>query len=114
MVHFHSKRPELILQEICSAFIIFNFTKAAAWEVDTTWGSSKYKRRVNFSDAVYLCCILCGAGFLTCCLPWNENSCSADQTAVSRILSLPKTAFPPCMYPLDNLPLSLLLFGFSG
>ena len=56
MVHLHSKRPELILQEIFSAFIIFNFTKAAAWEVDTTRGSSKYKRRVNFSDAVYLCC----------------------------------------------------------
>ena len=56
MVHLHSKRPELILQEIFSAFIIFNFTEAAAWEVDTAWGSSKYKRRVNFSDAVYLCC----------------------------------------------------------
>lgn len=56
MVHLHSKRPELILQEMFYAFIIFNFTKAAAWEVDTTWGSSKYKRRANFSDAVYLCC----------------------------------------------------------
>ena len=32
------------------------FTKAAAWEADTAWGSSKYKRRVNFSDVVYLCC----------------------------------------------------------
>ena len=32
MVHLHSKRPELILQEIFSAFIIFNFTQAA-WEV---------------------------------------------------------------------------------
>ena len=56
MVHLHSKRPELILQEIFSAFVIFNFTQAAAWEVDTAWGNSKYKRRVNFSDAVYLCC----------------------------------------------------------
>ena len=56
MVHLHSKRPELILQEIFSAFIIFNFTQATAWDVDTEWGSSKYKRRVNFSDAVYLCC----------------------------------------------------------
>ena len=56
MVHLHSKRPKLILQETFSAFIIFNFTKAAAWEADTAWGCSKYKRRVNFSDAVYLCC----------------------------------------------------------
>ena len=56
MVHLHSKRPELILQEIMSAFIIFNFAQAAAWGVDTTRGKSKYKRRVNFSDAVYFCC----------------------------------------------------------
>ena len=32
------------------------FTQAAAWEADTAWGCSKYKRCVNFSDAVYLCC----------------------------------------------------------
>jgi len=56
LIHLHSKKPELILQEIFSAFIIFNFTQAVAWEVDTAWGKSKYKRRVNFSDAVYLCC----------------------------------------------------------
>ena len=56
MVHLHSKRPELILQEIMSAFIIFNFAQAAAWGVDTTRGKSKYNRRVNFSDAVYFCC----------------------------------------------------------
>ncbi len=56
LVHLHSKKSELILQEIFSAFIIFNFTQAAAWEVDATLGKSKYKRHVNFSDAVYLCC----------------------------------------------------------
>lgn len=56
MLHLHSKRPELILQEIFSAFIIFNFSQAATWGVDTARGSSKYKCRVNFSDAVYLCC----------------------------------------------------------
>jgi hypothetical protein len=64
MVHLHSKRPELILQEIMSAFIIFNFAQAAAWGVDTTRGKSKYKRRVNFSDAVYFCCqVLRGVAF---------------------------------------------------
>ena len=56
MVHLHSKRPELILQEILSAFLIFNFAQAAAWGVDTTRGKSKYKRLVNFSDAVCFCC----------------------------------------------------------
>ncbi len=56
LVHLHSKRPELILQEILAAFIIFNFSQAAAWEVYTARGRSKYKRRVNFSDAVYFCC----------------------------------------------------------
>ena len=64
MVHLHSKRPELILQEIFSAFIIFNFTQAAAWDVDTAWGRSKYMRRVNFSDAVYLCCLTLRGCFL--------------------------------------------------
>lgn len=35
MVHLHSKKPELILQEIFSAFILFNFSQAAAWGSDT-------------------------------------------------------------------------------
>lgn len=64
MVHLHSKIPELILQEIFSAFIIFNFTQAAAWDVDTKWGKSRYKRRFNFSDAVYLCCQILRGCFL--------------------------------------------------
>lgn len=64
MVHLHSKIPELILQEIFSAFIIFNFTQAAAWDVDTAWGRSRYNRRFNFSDAVYLCCQVLRGWFL--------------------------------------------------
>ena len=64
MVHLHSKRPELILQEIFSAFTIFNFTQATAWDVDTAWGRSIYKRRFNFSDAVYLCCQVLRGRFL--------------------------------------------------
>lgn len=64
MVHLHSKIPELILQEIFSAFIIFNFTQAAAWDVDTAWGRSRYKRRFNFSDAVYPCCQVLRGWFL--------------------------------------------------
>lgn len=55
---------------------------------------------------------LCGAGSLTCCPSCNENSCPAGLTAASHVLSLPKTAFPPCMYSLNDLPPTALLFGF--
>lgn len=56
LIYLHSKKTDLILQEIFSAFTIFNFTQAISWEVDNKWGKSKHKRDVNFSDAVYLCC----------------------------------------------------------
>ena len=56
LVYLHAKKPDLVLQEIYAAFLLFNLTQAAAWGVDTGHGSSKYKRHVNFSDAVELCC----------------------------------------------------------
>lgn len=56
LIHLHAKKPDLILQEIFSAFLIFNFAQAAAWDVDVQWGKSKYQRDVNFSDTVFLCC----------------------------------------------------------
>lgn len=56
LIHLHSRKPDLVLQEIFAAFTIFNFTQAAAWNADEEWGRSKYERRVNFSHAVYLCC----------------------------------------------------------
>ncbi len=56
MIHLHSKKSDLVLQEIFAAFTVFNFTQAATWSVDKGWGCSKYERRVNFSHAVYLCC----------------------------------------------------------
>ena len=56
MVYLHSKKPESVLQEIYASFIIYNFTQAVAWGVDAGQGHSKYKRHVNFSDAVELCC----------------------------------------------------------
>lgn len=56
LIHLHSRKSDLVLQEIFAAFTIFNFTQAAAWSVDKTWGRSKYRRRANFSHAVYLCC----------------------------------------------------------
>ena len=45
-----------MLQEIFAAFTVFNFTQAAAWNVNEDCGHSKYVRRVNFAHAVYLCC----------------------------------------------------------
>lgn len=56
LIHLHSKKSDLVLQEIFAAFTIFNFTQAVAWNANEDWGRSKYKRRINFSHAVYLCC----------------------------------------------------------
>jgi len=56
LIHLHSRKSELALQEIFVAFTFFNFTQAAAWNVDEGGGRSRYERRVNFSHAVYLCC----------------------------------------------------------
>lgn len=56
LIHLHSRKSDLVLQEIFAAFTVFNFTQAAAWNTDEDWGHSKYKRRVNFAHAVYLCC----------------------------------------------------------
>lgn len=56
LIHFHAKKPDLVLQEIFAGFLIFNFTQASVWAVDTAQGASKYQYRVNFSDAVFACC----------------------------------------------------------
>jgi len=63
-IHLHSRKPDLVLQEIFAAFTVFNFTQAAVCNVNEAWGLSKYERRVNFSHAVYLCCeaLRCKAG----------------------------------------------------
>lgn len=56
LIHLHAKKPDLVLQEIFASFLIFNFTQASIWVVDTTQNSSMYKCHVNFSDAVFACC----------------------------------------------------------
>ena len=56
LIPLHSRKSDLVLQEIFAAFTVFNFTRAAAWNANESCGSSKYKRRVNFAHAVYLCC----------------------------------------------------------
>lgn len=56
LIHLHAKKPDLVLQEIFASFLIFNFTQASIWAVDTAQGASKYQCRVNFSDAVFACC----------------------------------------------------------
>ena len=56
LIHLHAKKPDLVLQEIFASFLIFNFTQATAWAADTSQSPSKYKRHVNFSDAVFACC----------------------------------------------------------
>ncbi len=56
LLHLHSKKSELVLQEVFAAFTVFNFAQAVTWSADVDGGKSKYKRRANFSHAVYLCC----------------------------------------------------------
>lgn len=82
LIHLHSKKSELVLQEIFAAFTIFNFTQAAAWNTGTECGRSKYKRRVNFSHAVYLCCeALRGrAGNITGLLERTPQPCRPDRS----------------------------------
>ena len=60
LIHLHAKKPDLVLQEIFASFLVFNFTQASIWAVDTAQGASKYKCRVNFSDAVFACCAFLG------------------------------------------------------
>lgn len=56
LIHLHAKKPDLVLQEIFASLLIFNFTQASIWTVDTAQGTSKYQYHVNFSDAVFSCC----------------------------------------------------------
>ena len=56
LIHFHAKKSDLVLREIFASFLIFNFTQASIWAVDTAQGVSRYQCRVNFSDAVFACC----------------------------------------------------------
>ena len=55
LIHLHAKKPDLVLQEIFSSFLIFNFSQAAALAVDASQRTANYKRHVNFSAAVFAC-----------------------------------------------------------
>ena len=56
LIHLHSKIPDLILQEVFSAFLIFDFAQAVTWNVKVSRPRAKQKQRLNFSDAVFACC----------------------------------------------------------
>ena len=56
LIHLHAKKPELVLQEIFASFLIYNFTQAVTWAAGASHGASRYRRHVNFSDAVFACC----------------------------------------------------------
>ena len=81
LIHLHSRKSDLVLQEIFAAFTVFNFTRAAAWNANESCGSSKYKRRVNFAHAVYLCCeVLRGKGAeITTLLERTLTPCRPDR-----------------------------------
>lgn len=61
LLHLHSKIPDLILQEVFSAFLIFNFAQAVTWNVKVSRPRAKQKQRLNFFNAVFACC-----AFLRC------------------------------------------------
>lgn len=54
-LHFHSKKVELILQEIFSSLIMYNFSELITSHVVIEKGSRKYEYKVNFSVAVHIC-----------------------------------------------------------
>ena len=105
LIHLHAKKPDLVLQEIFSSFLIFNFLQTAAWAVGASQRTAKYKRHVNFSAAVFACC-----AFLRCAAPPLIRSRSSGED-YSRFVpdALPQgqksrvTAFPPAMPPLADL-----------
>ncbi len=82
LIHLHSKKSELVLQEIFAAFTVFNFAQATAWSANEEWGKSKYKRRVNFSHAVYLCCeaLRCKGGEITGLLERTLQPCRPNRS----------------------------------
>lgn len=102
MVHLHSKKPELILQEIFSAFILFNFSQAAAGAltlpgaVRSTAAASIFPMRSISAARSFM------ASPWILRLSYTERSCPAGLDTIIHALSSKVTVFPPCMsLPVD-------------
>ena len=55
MLFFHSRKKNLVLQEIYSKLILYNFSEAIARGVVIEKKETKYKYRVNISLAISSC-----------------------------------------------------------
>ena len=109
LIHLHAKKPDLVLQEIFAGFLIFNFTQASIWTVDTAQGASN-QCRVNFSDAVFACCVLSSQSLSPIRSRSFGENCSLSALVEPRQgQKLRATAFPPATPPHAE-PLFTLLF----
>ena len=99
LIHLHAKKPDLVLQEIFAGFLIFNFTQASIWTVDTAQGASN-QCRVNFSDAVFACCVLSSQSLSPIRSRSFGENCSLSALVEPRQgQKLRATAFPPATPP---------------
>ena len=55
MLFFHSRKKQLVLQEIYAKLILFNFCEAIAGRTIVHKKGRKYAYKVNFSAAVSVC-----------------------------------------------------------
>ena len=55
LLHFHAKKVEYILQEICARLIMYNFSELITSSVVIQNANRKYAYKANFSVAVHIC-----------------------------------------------------------
>lgn len=61
LIHLHSKKDDLILQEIYASLTMYNYCSmiSGSVEVNKKQGRYKYNYKVNFAMAVYICKKMC-------------------------------------------------------
>lgn len=55
MMYFHSKKTELIEQEIYAKIILYNFCETITLNVAISQGERKHTYQVNFTNAIFIC-----------------------------------------------------------
>lgn len=72
LIHLHAKKPKLVLQEVYASFIVYNFTQAVTWGVDTDRGCSK--AAMSISPRRCICAALsCANRRAICTTHWRKN-----------------------------------------
>lgn len=70
LLHFHSKKPEHIIQEIFAKLIMYNFTELIVSGISIPKSKRKYPYKINFSAAA----IVCRKFFVGLCAPGNVET----------------------------------------